>query len=221
MRFSPAAEYPLAFRFASLHPHQVRLRSIGCTFALVAASGADTAEHFERVVCGNHGITFREQAEIWLEQMKNRRRKPGAPSTLSTWESCLENWLNPNIGHMPLDNVKNLSLKNLGIKMVEGGLGESAIRSYTNVVKMVVASAVNEEGEELYPRKWNHSFIDLPRTRNPKQPSFAGAVVTRICCRCEEREIQTSLRSLRQYRAAIWGGTWDWNPRYLSGLFHH
>jgi integrase len=64
--------------------------------------------------------------------------------------------------------------------MVERGLGESAIRSYTNVVKMVVASAVNEEGEELYPRKWNHSFIDLPRTRNPKQPSFAGAVVTRI-----------------------------------------
>jgi len=59
-------------------------------------------------------------------------------------------------------------------------LGESAIRSYTNVVKMVVGSAVNEEGEELYPRKWNHSFIDLPRIRNPKQPSFTGAVVTRI-----------------------------------------
>jgi integrase len=86
----------------------------------------------------------------------------------------------PNIGNMPLDNIKNLALKSLGIKMVEGGLGESAIRSYTNVVKMVVASAVNEEGEELYPRKWNHSFIDLPRTRNPKQPSFSGDVVTAI-----------------------------------------
>ncbi len=94
-------------------------------------------------MCGNHGTTFREQAEIWLEQMKNRKRKPVAPSTLSTLESCLENWLNPNIGHTLLDNVKNLSLKNLGIKMVEGGLGESAIHSYTNVVKMVVASAVN------------------------------------------------------------------------------
>src|SRR6185437_3879879 len=133
---------------------------------IIKASGADTAEHFEKVVCSNYGITFREQAEIWLEQMKNRKRKPVAPSTLTTWECCLENWLNPNIGHMPLDNIKNLALKNLGIKMVEGGLGESAIRSYTNVVKMVVASAVNEEGEELYPRKWNHSFIDLPRIKN-------------------------------------------------------
>ncbi|MGC2706349.1 MAG: site-specific integrase [Candidatus Acidiferrales bacterium] len=147
---------------------------------IIEASGADTLEYFEKVVRTNHGITFREQAEIWLEQMKNRKRKPVAPSTLTTWECCLENWLNPHIGHMPLDNIKNLALKNLGITMIGGGLGESAIRSYTNVVKMVVASAINEEGEELHPRKWNHSFIDLPRINNPKQPSFRGEVVTRI-----------------------------------------
>jgi integrase len=147
---------------------------------IITASEADTAEHFRKVIRSIHGITFREQAAIWLEQMKNRKRKPVAPSTLATWECCLENWLNPNVGHMPLDTIKNLALKNLGIKMVEGGLGESAIRSYTDIVKMVVASAVNEEGEELYPRKWNHSFIDLPRIRNQKQPSFAGAVVTEI-----------------------------------------
>jgi integrase len=157
---------------------------------IIAASGADTAEHFETVVRSNHGITFREQAEIWLEQMKNRKRKPVAPSTLTTWECCLLNWLNPNIGNMPLDNIKNLILKNLGIKMVERGLGESAIRSYTNVVKMVVASAVNEEGDELYPRKWNHSFIDLPRIRNPKQPSFTREVVMGIVAGARKEKYQ-------------------------------
>jgi hypothetical protein len=26
-------------------------------------------------------------------------------------------------------------------------------------VKMVVASAINEQGEEIHPRKWNHEFI--------------------------------------------------------------
>lgn len=157
---------------------------------IIEASGADTAEHFEKVVRSNYGITFREQAEIWLEQMKNRKRKPVAPSTLTTWECCLVNWLNPNLGNMSLDNIKNLALKNLGIKMVEGGLGESAIRSYTNVVKMVVASAVNDEGEELYPRKWNHSFIDLPRIRNPKQPSFTGEVVTGIVAGARKEKYQ-------------------------------
>lgn len=157
---------------------------------IIAASGADSVEYFETVVHSKHCITFREQAEIWLEQMRNRKRKPVAPSTLATWEGCLENWLNPNIGDMPLDNVKNLALKNLGIKMVEGGLGESAIRGYTNVVKMVVAAAVNEEGEQLYPRKWNHSFIDLPRVNNPKQPSFRSDVVTRIIAGARKEKYQ-------------------------------
>jgi integrase len=147
---------------------------------VIAASGADSVEHFEKVVRSNHGITFREQTEIWLEEMKNRKRKPVAPSTLENWEGCLRNWLNPNIGDMPLDSIGNLVLKNLGATMVKGGLGASAIRSYTNAVKMVVASAVNEEGDALYPRKWNHDFIDLPEDKNPKQPTLTGDVVTAI-----------------------------------------
>jgi integrase len=147
---------------------------------IIEASEADTAAHFERVVRSNHGITFREQAEIWLEKMTKRKRKPVAPSTLENWERCLRNWLNPNIGDMPLESIGNLVLKNLGATMLKGGLGASAIRSYTNAVKMVVASAVNEEGDALYPRKWNHDFIDLPEDKNPKQPTLTGDVVTAI-----------------------------------------
>jgi integrase len=45
---------------------------------------------------------------------------------------------------------------------------------------MVVASAVDEEGDTLFPRKWNHDFIDLPEDRNPKQPSLTGDLVTAI-----------------------------------------
>ena len=91
---------------------------------IIAASGADSAEYFESVLQSNEGTTFREQAAIWLEQMRNRRRRPVAPSTVATWEGCLKNWLNPSIGDMPLNGIKNLALKNLGIKMVEGGLGD-------------------------------------------------------------------------------------------------
>src|SRR6202453_3833356 len=147
---------------------------------IIEASGADTVEYFEKIVRSNHGITFREQAEIWLEQMKNRKRRPVAPSTLENWERCLRNWLNPNIGDLPLDSVGNLALRNLGATMVTGGLGASAIRSYTNAAKMVVASAVNEEGDALYPRKWNHAFIDLPEDRNPKHTTLTSSAVTAI-----------------------------------------
>src|SRR5258708_2614011 len=53
---------------------------------IIAASGADSVEHFNKVVRSIHGTTFREQAGIWLHQVKNRKRKPVAPSTISTWE---------------------------------------------------------------------------------------------------------------------------------------
>ena len=45
---------------------------------------------------------------------------------------------------------------------------------------MVVASAVDAEGEEIFPRKWNHEFIDMPVVEKSKQntPCFSGDVMT-------------------------------------------
>jgi len=34
--------------------------------------------------------------------------------------------------------------------------------NYEQFVKMVVASAVSDEREQIYPRTWNHDFIQLP-----------------------------------------------------------
>ena len=70
---------------------------------IIAASGADSVEHFERVVKPMQagGTTFREQAAIWLDQVRNRKRKPVAPATIETWESALDNWVNPNLGIYP------------------------------------------------------------------------------------------------------------------------
>ena len=150
---------------------------------IIAASGADSVEHFEKVVRSIHGVTFREQAVIWLNQMRNRKRNPVAPSTVGNWESHLEKWINPNIGDTPLDAVNNLAVKELVAKMVASGeLGPKSIGNYTQVVKMVVASAVNEHGEEIHPRKWNHEFIDLPvvKKKEQRRPAFTGEVVTQL-----------------------------------------
>jgi hypothetical protein len=65
--------------------------------------------------------------------------------------------------------------------MSEGALSPKTISdNYVPVVKMVVASAVDEQGEELYPRKWNHEFIDLPIVEHGKQntPCFSAEVMT-------------------------------------------
>ena len=121
---------------------------------IIAASGVDSEEYFAKVVKqANHGVTFREQAAWWLDKMRNRRSKPVAPSTLGTWTYALDKWINPGIGDSPLKSVKNATMKKLVAKMDEGGLSPKSIVNYTQIVKMVVASAVDEEGDEIHPRK--------------------------------------------------------------------
>jgi integrase len=106
--------------------------------------------------------TFAEQAEKWLADMRTRRRKPVKPATLVGWRHSLDRWILPNIGEVRLADVGNATLKSLIDKMTKAGLAPKSIITHSRVVKMVVASATNTEGEELYPRKWNHDFIGLP-----------------------------------------------------------
>lgn len=160
------------------------------TSEIIAASGADTEAYFNKVVRQNSVTTFRQQSVIWIEQVKRRTRKPVAEQTLQNWEGPLRNWLNPNIGELPLSEVNNAALKALIPKLRLGGLGPESIKTYVNVAKMVVASAVNDEGEQLYPRKWNHDFIDLPIVRKERQntPSFPSEIMSGLARWKYERE---------------------------------
>jgi integrase len=65
--------------------------------------------------------------------------------------------------------VGNAALKELVEKMASARLSAQSIVNYTKVVKMVVASAVNAEGEEIHPRKWNHNFIGMPVLNREEQ----------------------------------------------------
>lgn len=74
--------------------------------------------------------------------------------------------------------------------MLAGGLSPKTIDNYTQVVKMVVASAVDKEGEQIYQRKWNHEFIDMPLLEKAKQNTscFSSSVMTGLATwkyRCE------------------------------------
>ena len=43
---------------------------------IVAESGADALEHFDKVVKQAQGVTFREQAKWRLDHIQRRKRKP-------------------------------------------------------------------------------------------------------------------------------------------------
>jgi hypothetical protein len=43
--------------------------------------------------------------------------------------------------------------------MVAGGLSAKTIVNYAQVPNMVVGSVVTADGDQVYPRKWNHDFV--------------------------------------------------------------
>jgi hypothetical protein len=104
-------------------------------------------------------ITFRQQAEWWIASLPARRRRPVKPATISGWRDALNAWLLPHIGDTLLAVVSNRAIRELVEQMSAAGLSAKTIVNYVQVAKLVVASAVDEEGEQIYPRKWNHDFI--------------------------------------------------------------
>ena len=69
------------------------------------------------------------------------------------FESYLNKWLNPNLGDLPLSSVNNAIVRGLVTKMTEAGLSPKMVNNVVQVVTRVVTSAVNEDGEQLYPSR--------------------------------------------------------------------
>ncbi|HMD41554.1 MAG TPA: tyrosine-type recombinase/integrase [Candidatus Acidoferrum sp.] len=167
---------------------------------IIAESGADTPECLAHAEGISSGITFRQQAAWWINHVQQRKRKPIAPATVESWQGCLDVWILPDLGEIPLFSVGNLALKGLVEKMVKAGLSPKTVNTYSQVVKAVVASAVNEEGEQLFPRKWNHEFIDMPVVEKSKQntPHFTCEVIAGILA---------STKGYKQMFCALLAGT--------------
>ena len=72
--------------------------------------------------------------------------------------------------------------------LVGKGLSPASIRNICLVVKLVEAGAVDENGDELYPTKWNADFIDAPviDARKQRTPAFTGEEVTKIVAATED-----------------------------------
>jgi hypothetical protein len=65
-------------------------------------------------------ITFGEQCDRYIAQLRERD-KPAAAGSLDRFESMIENWLKPMLGHLPLSQVNNGAAKRLTEWMKKGG----------------------------------------------------------------------------------------------------
>jgi hypothetical protein len=133
----------------------------------------------ERFVESTSNLTFKEQGEFWLRSLANRKRNPVEQTTIDTRRYALDKWIYPTLGNVYLAEINNHTLKDLVERMAES-LSPASIRDYSNIVKAVVASAIDENGEEKFPRKWNDHYIDAPIVKQQRQPTSTCAGVSDI-----------------------------------------
>jgi integrase len=104
-----------------------------------------------------------------MESLSTRRRRPLKPATVYGWQHCLDRWILPNLGDKLLSEVRNSALRQFVEILSAADLAPKTIVNVVTVVKFVVASAVDEEGDQIHPRIWNHEFIQLPLIIKEKQ----------------------------------------------------
>ena len=145
---------------------------------IIAASGADKEQTLKEAVASVLGTAFGQQSETWLSIMKKRKV---APSTLYNWKNCLDTWIlpadikGPLFRDLPLASIK----KTVAQELI---LSPKSIQNYFQVVKMVISSCVNEDGEEIYPRNWKEMGLVIPKVTKKKQrrPCFSVEVMKHL-----------------------------------------
>jgi hypothetical protein len=115
-------------------------------------------------------VTFKQQGEIWLKSLSARKRNPLEQTTIDTRRYALDKWIYPFFDGRILGQINNRAMKEL-VEHMAPNLSAATIRDYTSIVKGIVSSAINEDGEELFPRKWNEDYIDAPVVAEQRQPS--------------------------------------------------
>ena len=112
------------------------------------------------------------------------KRNPLEQTTIDNRRYALDKWIYPFFEGRLLAEVNNRSLKEL-VETMAPKLSAASIRDYMNIVKAVVASAINDDGEELFPRNWNEEYIDAPLIDAQRQPSTNADGVTAIVSSAE------------------------------------
>ena len=121
-------------------------------------------------------MNLAQQAERYLTQATSRKRGPIGISSTAGYGSYIRRWIVPELGHLDLADVKPSTVKPLVEKMIVAGLSASTVNLVIGSVKRIVKSAVNEEGEPLYPRVWDNSFMDVPVINKADQDAPTMAV---------------------------------------------
>src|ERR1700683_2825467 len=105
--------------------------------------------------------TFAKQADIYLLEIATRNQNRAKDSSIAAFKSRINAAL-PTLGKIKLDDIRSGALKTLAGNLVREKYSPNSVQSILTIVKMVVASDVDADGDPKHLRKWNNRFIDAP-----------------------------------------------------------
>jgi integrase len=112
---------------------------------------------------------FELQAARWLEGLRNRDCDPVAPSTLATFASRVKTILSVVGPQTRLEDFKNAAMAKFVQDAKRFNWAPSTLGDHILVIKLIISSATDAEGEELFPRTWKRRVINAPRVERDKQ----------------------------------------------------
>jgi integrase len=117
--------------------------------------------------------TFHSQYLIWIDELKNRAYDPVAPSTLANFISCAKTILSVVGPSTPLEGFKNQKMRKFVQDVKRFNWAPATLAQHILIIKLIIASATDAEGEHLFPRVWNRRLINAPRVERSKQKTPA------------------------------------------------
>jgi len=109
----------------------------------------------------------------WLvKQQKRVELGKLKPASLAAFTSFTKNWITPHLGELDIVAVRNGRVKEFAEAIAATGRGPKTTREIVALVKQILESHVNEDGEPLLDLKWRSGFIfeNISDTHNQKQP---------------------------------------------------
>jgi integrase len=147
--------------------------------------------------------TFRHQSGWMIAEMKAGRivnkktREQIGERTIEHYARAIA-FLNGVVGDQPLAALDNPEARDLVARMKAETLPNGSKRfghsgktivEYFKTCQKVIASAIDERGNQLYPRTWNLTFIGLPKVNKRKQhcPTLTADEITHIVASAKGR----------------------------------
>lgn len=106
-------------------------------------------------------MKLNEQAARFIRQIASRKRGPARKATLLTFQNRLDSIILPRLGEMDLKDIENGTVRRF-VADISPDLAPTTVTATLSLLKAVIGSAVDENGNRTYNRTWNADFIDAP-----------------------------------------------------------